>query len=458
MQDIKPQDELKEKSIEIILNFQPSEKFDKTTISEILKLKEDIRNAMAFLPEPRKEIFGLRFFQNLSEQEIAKKLNLPQHEVANQILNAIDEVKKQLSKKTYSAPSVNQKNVSNLPDGGNSFVIGFIGATFVIACITVLFLVFQYFYTDNTFSLNLFLKLKNSIANEEVLSNDFLRNTKSNHKIKKSNFIDKEPDKLKISGSSSLIVLSKKLQKGFCKDYPKYSIDLYYSDSNSGIDNLINGEIDIANSSRPISLLDQQNAVESGFELAEYRVALDALVILVNKNNPLDEISLDNLENIFNGNITNWQALNGKNIKIVPIARESGSGTNDFVINRILRGNDFPDLVTRSNSHEELIKIVSDNEGAVSFINSTNHPWDNLKVKYLNIKNFEDSVGFAPFEEKKLNATAIRYGDYPLSHYLYLVTRSEQSKKVQDFMKWVLSRKGQETIRKSGLLPINNPE
>ena len=57
---------------------------------------------------------------------------------------------------------------------------------------------------------------------------------------------------------------------------------------------------------------------------------------------------------------------------------------------------------------------------------------------------------------KKLNKDAIRYGDYPLAHYLYLITQADAPKNVQNFILWVLSKEGQKIVAYSGLIPVYN--
>ena len=204
--------------------------------------------------------------------------------------------------------------------------------------------------------------------------------------------------------------------------------------------------------------MDRKRASEHGLELAENRVALDALIIIVNKKNPVDEISLDALEKIFSNEIKNWKevSLNSFEKPLTPVIREKGSGTNEFVINRVLQGDSFSSSIISKNLNNELIRYVAEHEGAISFTNSTNYPWKNQDIKYLKVKNYDNSPAVSPFEEQKLNKDAIRYGDYPLAHYLYLITQADAPKNVQNFILWVLSKEGQKIVAYSGLIPVYN--
>ncbi len=452
----KSYEELKEKSLEVILNFKPSDNFDKAASEEILKLKEEIKKAISTLPDKHKEILELRYFKNLTDEQIAQKIGSSKEEVLKVILSSLDNIKKNIktnrmkkkevvTSQTYNRNIINQSPETSLKRD-SSFLIGFLGTIFFIGFTALSFILLQKFLFPNLSKISEFIS-----QSSFTVQNSFPENIS---KDKKNKVIDENTNNIRISGSTSLLILSKRWQNAFNSDYPKYNISLISSDSDSGIKSLINGKTNIANSSRPLTFFDQQRASENSVELAEYRVALDALIIIVNKNNPISEISLDNLTNIFNGKIKNWQILGGKNQVIVPIAREKGSGTNDFVINRILQGEDFSTNTLIKNSNKGIRELISENEGAIGFVNSTNYPWSDINIKYLKVKNFEDSPSVSPFENKKLNENAIRYGDYPLAHYLYLITISDPPEKVQKFVDWILGSKGQAIVRYSGLIPV----
>ncbi len=446
MQDIKSYSDLKEKSLEIILNYKPSEKHEKATSDELQKLKNDVKRAIALLPKDKKDIIELRYYQNLSSEQIAQKIEKSQDEVNKIILQAIDEIKTNLktnlikNTQTPNFPEISKikpnENLKStpLPSTNSSYFAGFITMAIFVGII---------------FFGGYFLLQKLGYEKRKSFGSKISLNITNQSQTKNLN-------KIKISGSTSVFLLARRWQNAFKTNLPKYQIELISSDSNQGILSLIDGKINIASSSRPVSYADEQLASKREIELIEHRVALDALVIIVNSKNPVEEISLDTLENLFNNVINNWNSLGGFNEAILPVVREKGSGTNGFVINRILQGNDFSSKILRKNSNEEIIKLISENTNAIGFINSTSYPWDNKEIKYLKVKNYEDSVSYSPFEGQKLNEQSIRYGDYPLSHYLYFVTTNESQKCVKDFIRWILGPKGQSIVRYSGLIPVKH--
>ena len=462
MPEIKGDEELKEKVLEIILNFKPTEKISKEVADELVKLKSHIKNTLSSLPQEQQEIVELRYLKNLSVDDISQRLGKSKGEVTEILLNGIEAVRKNIGKNETKKiiPVHRESSVVSMPpeaSGQKSFLAGFIG---MIILIGIFFGTFFFVNKQLSGQLNTISEfidetgdfLRKNIVNGNIISQ--VNEVKKNKKTTKPS----NPNTITISGSTSLLTLANKWENDFSKKYSKYHLDLISSDSDSGINALIKGKVNIANSSRPVTSLDQRKAAENGLELAEYRVALDALVIVVNKKNPIQEISLDELKKIFNDDVNNWQELSGSGKTILPVVREKGSGTNDFAIGRILEGEYFPSTIVRRNSNVEIIKLVSENEGAISFVNSTNYPWGNENIKYLKVKTYENSLSVSPFEGQRLNEDVMRYGDYPLAHYLYLITLTEAPKQVQDFVDWVLSPRGQKVVQNSGLIPVVSEE
>lgn len=450
MPEVKSYKDLNEKVIELILNFKPRGDFNKSAQDEILLLKNYIKKLISSFPENKRQILELRYFEHLSHVDIEQKTGKSKDEILKTLLSSIEDIKENIRKNKLNLENLEEK-VSLNPEKGFAWLIGFFGmAIFIVVIILSLIFLQKLFVNQTPVLTKLKYDIKNTVQGED--SQD--RQENKTHKRISTH----SSDKIKIVGSTSLLLLSNRWTDAFSIEYPKYKVKLVPSDSDGGINALIEGNADIANSSRPVTFSDQKRAARYGIELAEHRVALDALIVLVNKKNPIEELSLDELKNIFSGEVENWQELRGSNIPILPVAREEGSGTNDFVVNRILQGNDLPSSFLRIKSNQEIMKYISESEGTISFTNSTNFPWEQKQIKYLKIKTYENSSSVAPYENGKLSEKAMRYGDYPLSHYLYLITLSEPSRNVQDYIGWVLSPEGQKAVKSLGLISVIEEE
>ena len=470
MTDFKPHEALKEKALEIILNFKPDEKLDKNTVNEILKLKGQLKKAISFLSKEQQEVLELRYFDNLSTEKIAQATGKPKDKVTKLLLDGIEDLKSIIRKgiietnpfleikqepKLASFKEQQTQKQERINQNKPGFIAGFITVSIFLTIFILFYFLGQKFIFNRMPSIPQVIETTSELAQERLQKN---QNKKiQNKKIQVSN---KDSNAIKIAGSTSIFLLSRKWENAFNIEYPKYHLSIISSDSNKGIKDLIEDKVNIANSSRPITYSDKEKANENGIELIEHRVALDALVVIVNKKNPISEISLDELKAILNSDTKTWSEVSESlfNRTVFPIIREKGSGTNDFVANRILEGSDFPHAILRATSNEEIIKIVSANEEAISFINSNNYPWNNKNIKYLKIKTYNNSQSISPFEGTQLNEQAIRYGDYPLAHYLYLITSSNASNSTNEFIEWILGQKAQNIVRSSGLIPIKEEE
>lgn len=457
--------ELDRKALETILRFKPDSKFQRSVSDELLRLKDNVKRAVTFLSKEEQEIFEFKYFYGLTEEEIAGKLNLPKEKVISVLFNSTGKIKhlisvgfpKEKKKSQEVLPSENvegTKEVKSIVFANK--VIGLLIFAFNISLLIALligsYFLLQRFVFSEMPSLKQVFSQAGNVVQQEVDKNEVLSKIAGN----KNYFAVNDPLNLRISGSTSLLTVSRRWENAFNVEFPKYKLSLVASDSDAGIESLLQGKIDIANSSRPLTFLDHKKASEQGIALADYRVAIDALVIAVNKQNPIDEISLEELKGIFNGSIKRWNKIGSFSHEVLPVAREGGSGTNSFLRNRVLEGENIAKSVTRIKSNQEIIRLVGENIGAISCVNSNNFGLDNKNIKYLKVKSYEGSLAVSPFEGRNLNENAIRYGDYPLAHYLYLITLKDPPDKVKDFVNWILTSQGQKIVRYSGLIPVYN--
>ena len=106
--------------------------------------------------------------------------------------------------------------------------------------------------------------------------------------------------------------------------------------SGTGIAQLINGQIDIADASRPIKSHESIQAKSQGVIPVEFRTCLDGIAIITNKNIDISEISFSQLRGIYNGTILNWDDIGGPSLKITVYGRQSNSGTYVFLQEYVL--------------------------------------------------------------------------------------------------------------------------
>lgn len=239
-------------------------------------------------------------------------------------------------------------------------------------------------------------------------------------------------DVITMSGSTSMEKLCNTLKEEYMNE-TGVEIDVQFTGSGAGIQAVSEGTVDIGNSSR--ALKDEEKAQG----LVENVVALDGIGIIVDKANTVTDISKDDLAKVYKGEIKNWSELGGADSPIVVIGREAGSGTRG-AFEEILGVEDACVYAQEINSTGAVMAKVASTPGAIG---------------YVSLDVIDDTVSTLKVDGVEANAEDVKNGSYAIQRPFVMVTKgeiSQQSQAVQDFFKYLDSEKGQEIIKKVGLV------
>jgi phosphate transport system substrate-binding protein len=250
---------------------------------------------------------------------------------------------------------------------------------------------------------------------------------------------------LSIDGSVSLVALIKQLQVAYLQVNPNIPTTYGLPDgkpngTNTGIQNLINGKVNLAVSSRPL----KPEELQAGLKAVP--VARDALAIAVGVDNPYQGgLTLEQLRQIFQGKITNWSQVGGPNLPIRVINRSPNSGTYTFFKDVVLLGGDFaPDGPNFTTAQQDETTPLLRALGRDGITYSSVTQLENQKtVRIVSID------GVAPTDQN-----AVKTGRYPISRVAYLVVPKQTSPAVQQFIELALSAQGQQVVQRYGFTPI----
>ena len=245
------------------------------------------------------------------------------------------------------------------------------------------------------------------------------------------------------------VAVERELQ--YIQDGKVYSIQLSAHGSSTGFKGLLNGSADLSISSRKIKASEIEALKASKGDLSrsgqEYIIGLDGVAVIVNNNNPITDITYEQLAQIFSGEINNWLQLGGQDLAIKLHARNQNSGTWD-TFNRLLLQANNKHLSKQSQRYEsssELSNRVAQDIAAIGFIGL---PYVN-NSKALAISATPDSQAIYP------TSFTISTEDYPLSRRLYIYTPSSANQMAQEFSQFMISDKGQSIVEKVGLVSQN---
>ena len=244
-----------------------------------------------------------------------------------------------------------------------------------------------------------------------------------------------EDGNVSLDGSTSMEKVIGSLGESFINSNPGTSYTYNPTGSGSGIKAVSEGTCDIGLSSR--NLKDDEKA--SG--LTGTVLALDGIAVIVNPNNPVSDLSVEQIASIYKGEITNWKDVGGNDAEIVLIGREAGSGTRDG-FESITGTNDACKYRQELTSTGDVITTVSQNPDAIGYASLASLK-DNVKALTVG--------GVAPTEE------TVKDGSYVIQRPFVLVTKDgvELSETAKKFFDYATSAEAAEIISAAGAVPVN---
>jgi phosphate transport system substrate-binding protein len=252
----------------------------------------------------------------------------------------------------------------------------------------------------------------------------------------------KETNKVTIKGSTTVLPITQKAIEA----YPdaksgKVAFSLDGSGSGNGIKALLDGNCDIANSSREIKKEELATAKKTNMKVKEIPIARDMIVPIVHPENPITNLSMNQLKAIYDGSIKNWKELDGKtDMKIVVVTRESSSGTYEFWHDDVMKKTDIRNDALQQASNGAVVSTVANNKKSIGYIGLG---YLNKSVKGLKVNDIIPNVQNA--KTKK----------YPITRLLYMyVNLNNYSMNAKKFVDFLLGKQGQDLVKAAGYLPL----
>ena len=206
------------------------------------------------------------------------------------------------------------------------------------------------------------------------------------------------------------------------------------------------GMTDLANASRKIKLKEVEACLKAFRRRpTEYQVCLDGLSVYVNAENPLQELSVLQLEKIFTGKTRNWKEVGGSDAPITVYSRENSSGTYEFFKEHVLQGRDFAASAQTMPGTAALLQAVAKDKNGIGYGGAAY----GAGAKHLAIKKDESAPALEPTEENVVS------GAYPIWRYLYVYVNPALDKgEIAAYLTWIRSQEGQKLVKEVGYYPL----
>ncbi len=260
-----------------------------------------------------------------------------------------------------------------------------------------------------------------------------------------------------VKGSDTMVLLAQRWAEKYMEQHKDVTIQVTGGGSGTGIAALLNKTTDIANASRPIKAAEKKSGRESGIDIVETKVAMDALSVVVNKDSPINELTMNQLKAIYTGAINNWKDLGGPNQAIVRYSRESNSGTYVFFKEHVLGNQDYAADCQNMPGTAAVTTAVAADPAGIGY-GGVAYFLTQPSVRIINVKKEKDAPAVSPVaaDGKSLDFKVVYSGEYPIARYLYCYTAGKPKGALAEYMSWVLGTEGQKVAEELGYVPLQS--
>jgi phosphate transport system substrate-binding protein len=255
----------------------------------------------------------------------------------------------------------------------------------------------------------------------------------------------------RVDGSTATIPLSENIAGKLLSMTPEESKQfIKHNTTHNAYVNLIEGKADIIFVTEP-SIEELELAKKAGIELEVVPVVKEAFVFLVNKENPVDTISVKQLQDIYQGKIKSWRELGGPDKEIISYQRPDNSGSQTNMLNMVMKGINIMDApkALKPADMSGLIEVIaaydnSDKAIGYSVYYFANSMYNKETIKFVKVDGIEP------------NNETIKSGEYPFTSAYYAVLKKTEieDSSARRLLAWVLSDEGQKLAEQSGYVPL----
>jgi len=261
---------------------------------------------------------------------------------------------------------------------------------------------------------------------------------------------------IQIKGSDTMVNLVQILAEEYMGKNPATPIAVLGGGSGTGITGLINGTCDIADHSREWKPKEIDQAWEKGVTPRPFVVAVDGLSIVVNAQNPIDQLTMAQVGAMYRGEVKNWKAVGGPSQPVSLYGRQSNSGTYVFMQEFVLGNKNYSTDMKEMNGNAQIIEGILQDEGGIGYVGVGYLFDENGKIrkglKVLDISKQPGGQAYSP-----LDKAAVDSGNYPVARPLYQATNGKPNADVAAFIAWETGPEGQKIVEREGFFSIGAP-
>ena len=245
-----------------------------------------------------------------------------------------------------------------------------------------------------------------------------------------------------------MVHLASSWAETFMQQNPDIEVSITGGGSGTGIAALLNGTTDICAASRNIKDKELQLALQKNIHPHEITVAKDGIAVVVHPDNPVKELTLEQLSKIFTDKSLRWSGVGGADEEILVLSRESSSGTYVFFQEMVLKKQDYMQDAKLMPATSAIIQSISTDKLAIGYVGLGYALAAKDKVKIISVKADDNSPAVMPSDQ------TVKSGQYPISRPLFMYLNGEPQGTVKTFMDFCLSAAGQTVVTDTGYVAV----
>ena len=250
---------------------------------------------------------------------------------------------------------------------------------------------------------------------------------------------------VQVKGSDTIVNLGQRWAEAFMGKHTEASVAVTGGGSGTGIAALINGTADIAMTSRAMRDKELDQAKENDVVATESIVGRDGIAVVVSNDNPVNELTMADLDKIFRGEVTNWKEFGGNDAEITIYSRDSSSGTFAFFKDLVMDDEEFAKHAMLMPSTVGIVEGIKQDVNGIGYI-GLGYLTDEIQA--IGVKKDDGAEAVVASQATVNNDT------YPISRPLFLYVAGEPEGVVALFMEFVMSSEGQAIVEDIGFIPV----
>ena len=254
---------------------------------------------------------------------------------------------------------------------------------------------------------------------------------------------EKNPNVIVMDGSTTVGPLAKAFATYYMSKNPGVNVTVSESGSGNGAKSLVNSACDIANMSRFMKDTEFKDALANGVMPVATVVALDGVAIIVHPSNPVKNLTLDQVRDIYSGKVTNWKDVGGPDLQIVMSGRETSSGTYEVFGEKVMRGEKIAASAETVGSNGAMRQKVQSTQAGIG---------------YVGLGFVDETVKAVTVNGIEATRATVLSGKYPIARPLFMFTNGypEMGSNTYSFINLYLSRDGQAIVEQVGYIPVTS--